>query len=140
VAQPPEQAVPVRLGGKEQVLQVLQLHLIGGLRERRQRLLYAQVVDLAGIYRQDRVRAEPVEAKPPALGAGDGLELAPDPVAPRVVHAKHRCVRRKAKPGARPCLLDHLALELELVRVRGVLELASTTFAEVRAWRRHAMR
>src|SRR4029077_257228 len=111
----------VGLGGEEQVLQVGELKLVGGLRESRQRLLDAKVVDRARIDRERRVRAQAVKAEAPAARGRHRLELAAYAVAPRFVHTEHRRVGRQTQSRARPRFLDDLALELQLVRITRVL-------------------
>src|ERR1700680_4720561 len=86
------------------------------------------------------MRAHAVKTEPPSSLTGYRFELAPDPIAPRVVHAEHGGVGRQAQPSPRPGFLDHLALERQLVLVFRVLELAPATCAEVRTWRGHAVR
>src|SRR5580704_11105981 len=86
------------------------------------------------------MRAHAVKNEPPSSLTGYRFELAPDPVAPRVVHAEHGGVGRQAQPSPRPGFLDDLPLERQLVLVFRVLELAPATRAEVRTWRGHAVR
>src|SRR5438309_8440228 len=138
--QPPEQPAGLGFDGEQQVLQALELHLVCRLSERGQRALDAQVVDEATVDREHGVRPHAVEAEPPSFGAGDRLELSADPVAPRLVHAEHRRVGRQAQAGPCPGLLDHLLLEVELIRIVRVLELASSARTEVRARSGRAVR
>ena len=140
MAQAPHQPLAGRLHGEKQVLEVGDLQLVRGLRKCGQGLLYAQVVDEAHIDWQHRVRPQSMEAETPALTGRHRLELAPDSVAPRVVHAQHRRVRRQPQPHSRPGFLDDLSLELQLMRVRGVLPLAASAGAEVWASGLHALR
>src|SRR6202158_2076846 len=128
MAQAPEQTGSVRFGGQEQVLEVLQLEFVGGLGEGGQRLRDAQVGDEARIDGQDLMRTKPMKAEPPRPALRDGFELAADAVAPRLVHPERRRVGGKEKSRRSPRFVDDLPLDLELVRVSGVLKLTPATF------------
>src|SRR3979411_3527116 len=106
VSQSPQQTLARWLRCEKDVLQVLELDLVCDLGKCGERLLDAQVVNRAGVDRQHRMRAKTVESESPPAARGDGLKLAANPVAPRVVHAKHRRLRRQGQTGSRPCLLD----------------------------------
>src|SRR6266851_6692438 len=86
------------------------------------------------------MRAQAVKAEAPAARGWDRLELAANAIAPRIVHPEHRRVWRQPQSRARPRLLDDLPLELELVRVVGVLQLAPAADAEMGTFGHHAMR
>src|SRR5229473_3453209 len=86
------------------------------------------------------MRAQAVKAKAPAARGWDSLELAANAIAPRIVHPEHRRVGRQPQSRARPRLLDDLPLQLELVRIRRVLQLAPAARAEMGTFGRHAMR
>src|SRR5229473_317865 len=81
-----------------------------------------------------------MKAKAPAARRRHGLELAANAIAPWIVHPQHGRVGRQPQTRARPSLLDDLPLELELVRIRGMLQLAPAARAEMRTFGRHAMR
>src|SRR5439155_18945921 len=70
----------------------------------------------------------------------EGLELAADAISPGIVHSQHRGVRGETQPGSRPCLFHHLPLQLQLMRVGGMLQLAAATLAEVGTRSGHTMR
>src|SRR6266851_5120822 len=139
-AQAPQQAAALGLDGEQEVLQTRDLHLVGRLREGRQRPLDTRVMDEAAVDRQHRMRTHAMESEPPAAGAGHRLELTADAVAPWIVHAEHGGVGRQPKAGPSPRLLDDLALQGELVIVGRVLQLAASAGAEVGAWRGDAVR
>src|SRR2546428_8752502 len=90
-------------------------------------------MDDAAVDRKHRVRAQAVKAEPPPTRAGDSLELTANPVPPRIIHTEDGGIRRQAKARSRPGLFDHLPLQLELMGVRGMLQLAAAAGAEVRA-------
>src|SRR2546427_3272056 len=96
-------------------------------------------MDDAAVDRQHRVRAQAVKAEPPPTRAGDSLELTANPVPPRIIHTEDAGIRRQAEARSRPGLFDHLPLQLELMGVRGMLQLAAAAGAEVRARRGDAM-
>src|SRR6266851_1607197 len=86
------------------------------------------------------MRAQAVKAEAPAARSWHRLELAANAIAPRIVHTKHRRVGRQPQSRARPRLLDDLPLELELVLIRRVLQLAPAARAEMVTFGRYAMR
>src|SRR6266852_7980359 len=86
------------------------------------------------------MRTKPMKAEAPAASRWHSLELAADPVAPRIFHAEHRSIRRQPQTHPRPRLLDHLPLELQLMGIGRVLELAAPAVAEMRTFRGDAMR
>ena len=139
-AEPPQQAMAGRLDCQQQVLQTFQLELVRRLREGGQRALDAPVVDEAAVDRQHRMRAHAVKAESPSAGRRESLELAADAISPGIVHSEHRGVRGETQPGPRPCLFHHLPLQLQLMRVGGMLQLAAATLAEVGTRSGHAMR
>src|SRR5712691_4614783 len=96
-------------------------------------------MDGARIDRQYRVRAQAVKAEAPAAGRRHRFELAADAVAPRVLHAKHWSIWGQPQPSPSPRLLDHLPLELQLMGISSVLQLAATAVAEVRTFRGDAV-
>src|SRR5205085_7417440 len=116
---PPEQARPLRLDGEQQVLDPIDVELVGSPRKGGQGLLDPGVVDGARGDRLDGVRPLAMEAETQAVRGWDRFELSPDPVAPWVVHPQHWRVGRKPEARPRPRLLDHLPLQLQLVRVGG---------------------
>ena len=116
------------------MFQAPDLELVSRLPERPQALLDALVVDRALADRQHGVGAEAMEAElEGSARTVDALELAPDPVAPGVLHAQHGGVGREPESGPRPDVLDDLPLELELGLVAGVLPVATAALAEVGA-------
>src|SRR6266851_4094908 len=86
------------------------------------------------------MRAQAVKTKAPAARGWDRFELAANAIAPRIVHPEHRRVWRQPQSRARPRLLDDLQLELKLVLIRRVLQLAPAAGAEMGTFGRHAMR
>src|SRR5438477_11895660 len=86
------------------------------------------------------MRAHAVKAESPSAGRRDGLELAADAISPGIIHSQHRGVRGETQPGSRPCLFHHLPLQLQLMRVGGMLQLAAATLAEVGTRSGHTMR
>src|SRR5260221_318996 len=75
--------------------------MVAGLSEGGRRLSEARVVDWACAARQRRGGARAVKAEAPAARRWHRLELATKAVAPRIVHPKHRRVRRQPQSRAR---------------------------------------
>src|SRR5438094_10330356 len=91
-------------------------------------------MDRADVDRHHGMRAQPVKPEvEAAVGSENGVELAPDAVAPGVLHPEHRRVGRQAQAGARPGVLDDAPLEGELAFVSRVLEVAAAALAVLRA-------
>src|SRR5439155_5134163 len=139
-AHAPQQAGPCRLDGEQKILQVFELQLARRPRESRQCSLDALVVNQTAVDRQHRMGPHAVKTESPSARGRKGLELAADPISPGVVHAEHRCIGRETQTRSRPRFLDDLALQVQLMRVRRVLQLAASACAEVRTRCRDPMR
>src|SRR5919202_1968217 len=76
-----------------------------------------------------------MEAEAERSALRDGLELAPNAIAPGILHSVDGGVGRQAEPRTSPGILHHSPLPGELIRIGGVLQLAPTAGPEMRAGR-----